>query len=68
MPKIIHKNKETALVKTGNESIPVRMQDWLKHLVCIGDTGIIEKDYVTGEYVMTDYIRNIDEISGDVNE
>lgn len=61
---IIHKNDNNALVlnsKTG-KSFPVQLQAWLKHLVCIGDLAIIKKSPVTGEWVMTDYIRFIDEV------
>ena len=64
---VIHKQGNTALVK-GNtgKSFPVIMVDWLKHLVCIGDTAIIKRNHVTGELMMTDYVRYIDNIGEDL--
>ena len=67
---VIHKNNDTALVLSSRskKSFPVKMMDWLKHLVCVGDIAIVKKSPVSGEWFLTDYVRNIDEISGDVNE
>ena len=62
--KVIHKQGNTALVKGNNgKSFVVTMVDWLKHLVCIGDTAIVKKSQVSGEWIMTDYIRYIDEVT-----
>ena len=63
--KVIHKDTErnVALVQ-GKNTFPVRMMDWLKFLVCVGDTAIVKKSVVTGEWVMTDYIRYVDNNGG----
>lgn len=63
--KVINKqgNKALLLSNTSNKSFPVTMQDWLKHLVCVGDLAIVKKSQVSGEWIMTDYIRNIDEVT-----
>ena len=67
--RVIHTQGDTALVRNGSEpSFPVRMMDWLKFLVCVGDIAIIKRSPVSGEWIMTDYIRQIDEIGGEVNE
>ena len=60
--RIIHKDEDNALVKSdrNNCGFVVVMQDWLKHLVCVGDLAILSKSKVTGEWIMTDYVRNID--------
>ena len=62
---VIHKQGNTALVKSNhsNKSFPVTMQNWLKHLVCVGDLAIVKKSQVSGEWIMTDYIRYIDEVT-----
>ena len=62
---VINKQGNNALVKSNrsNKSFPVTMQDWLKHLVCVGDLAIIKKSPVSGEWIMTDYIRYIDEVT-----
>ena len=66
MLTVIHKDHErkTALVKSdkSNRSFPVTLQDWLRFLVCVGDIAIVKKSHVSGEWIMTDYIRNIDEV------
>ena len=67
---VIHKQGDTALVKNSKtqKSFPVIMQEWLKHLVCIGDLAIVKRSPVTGEWFMTDYVAYMDNIGGDVNE
>ena len=56
--KVIHKQGNTALVRNGSKpSFPVTMQKWLKNLVCVGDLAIVKKSPVSGEWIMTDYIR-----------
>lgn len=67
--RVIHTQGDTALVRNGSKpSFPVRMMEWLKFLVCVGDIAIIKRSPVSGEWIMTDYIRQIDEIGGEVNE
>ena len=63
--KVINKQGNKALVKSNrsNKSFPVTMQTWLKHLVYVGDLAIIKKSPVSGEWIMTDYIRYIDEVT-----
>ena len=61
--KVIHKDNNMALVKGKGKSFPVHLQDWLKHLVCVGDTAIVKKSPVSGEWIMTDYIRYVDEVT-----
>ena len=59
---VIHKQGNTALIlnsKTG-KSFPVTMQKELQYLVCIGDLAIVKRSPVSGEWFLTDYIRNID--------
>ena len=64
--RVIHKDHErkTALVKSDRtqKAFPVTLQDWLRFLVCVGDIAIVKKSHVTGEWILTDYIRNIDEV------
>ena len=59
--KVIHKDhqRNVALVKSdkSSKSFPVQLQDWLKNLVCVGDYAIVKKSPVTGEWIMTDYVR-----------
>ena len=65
--KVIHKdhNTNTCLVQNGSKpSFPVLMQKWLRNLVCVGDLAIVKKSPVTGEWIMTDYIRYIDNVGG----
>ena len=63
--KVIHKQGDTALVRNGSKpSFPVRMMSWLKFLVCVGDIANLKKSPVTGEWIMTDYIRYIDNVGG----
>lgn len=59
---VINKQGNKALVQSNRtgKSFPVTMQTWLKHLVCIGDLATVKKSRVSGEWIMTDYIRNID--------
>ena len=61
---VINKQGNKALVKSNrsNKSFPVTMQTWLKHLVCVGDLAIIKKSPVSGELIMVDYVRFIDEV------
>ena len=63
---VIHKDVErnVALVKSdkSDESFPVRMLNWTRFLVCVGDIAIVKKSAVSGEWLLTDYIRNIDEV------
>ena len=65
--KVIHKDhqRNVALVKSdrSKKSFPVTMMSWLKFLVCVGDIAIVKKSHVSGEWIMTDYIR----IFGDVD-
>ena len=62
---VIHKDTErnVALVQ-GKKTFPVHMQNWLKHLVCVGDSAIVTKSPVTGEWIMTDYVRYVDNNGG----
>ena len=66
MLTVIHKDdqRKTALVKSdkSDKSFPVTLQDWLRFLVCVGDIAIVKKSHVSGEWIMTDYIRNVDEV------
>ena len=58
--KVIHKdhNTNTCLVQNGSKpSFPVLMQKWLRNLVCVGDLAIVKKSAVSGEWIMTDYVR-----------
>ena len=58
--KVIHKDHttNTCLVRNGSKpSFPVTMQKWLRNLVCVGDLAVVKKSPVTGEWIMTDYIR-----------
>ena len=67
--KVIHKdnNHNIALVQDGNKpSFPVLMQKWLRNLVCVGDLAIIKKSPVSGEWILTDYVRVIDNIGEDL--
>lgn len=60
---VIHKQGNTALIlnsKTG-KSFPVRMLNWTRFLVCVGDIAIVKKSPVSGEWFLTDFIRNIDQ-------
>lgn len=63
---VIHKDIErnVALVKSdkSDESFPVRMLNWTRFLVCVGDIAIVKRSAVSGEWLLTDYIRNIDEV------
>jgi len=61
--KVLNKQGNKALIKGKGNSFTVTMQDWLKNLVCVGDIAIIKKSYVSGEWIMTDYVRNIDEVA-----
>jgi len=62
MLTVIHKKDNTALVKSSRtgKSFPVRMLNWTRFLVCVGDTAIVKKSPVSGEWLLTDYVRNID--------
>ena len=66
---VIHKDtqRKTALIKNNEtqRSFPVILQDWLRFLVCVGDIAIINRT-VSGEWIMTYYIRNIDNIGEDL--
>ena len=70
MLRIIHKDdqRQVALVKAdgSKKSIPVKMAEWLRYLVCIGDGAIIKRNHVTGELMLTDYVRVIDNVGDDV--
>ena len=56
---IDHKNN-TCLVRNGSKpSFPVKMMNWLKFLVCVGDWAIVKKSPVSGEWIMTDYVRYV---------
>ena len=60
---VIHKQGNTALIlnsKTG-KSFPVRMLNWTRFLVSIGDIAIVKRSPVSGEWFLTDFIRNIDQ-------
>lgn len=46
-----------ALVQGKNKTFPVTLQKWLRFLVCTGDLAIVKKSPVSGEWIMTDYIR-----------
>ena len=61
---VIHKDSTngTALVKGKGKSFPVKLQKWLTHLVCVGDTAIVKKSPVSGELIMVDYVRFIDDV------
>jgi len=61
--KVLNIQGDKALVRNGSKpSFTVTMQSWLKHLVCVGDIAIVKKSPVSGEWFLTDYIRNIDEM------
>ena len=62
---VINKQGDMALVKSNksDKSFPVHLQDWLKHLVCVGDIAIVKKSPVSGQWIMTDYIRYVDEVT-----
>ena len=64
--KVLNKQGNKALVKSdrSKKSFPVTMQTWLKNLVCIGDIAIVKKSVVSGEWIMTDYIRYVDNMEG----
>jgi hypothetical protein len=57
--KVVHKDNQrsVALVKGTRKTFPVHMQKWLKNLVCVGDLAVVKKSPVSGEWIMTDYIR-----------
>ena len=69
MLRIIHKDqdRQVALVKAdgSKQSIPVIMAEWLRYLVCVGDGAIIKRNHVTGELMLTDYVRVIDNVGDD---
>lgn len=52
-----------ALVQGARKTFPVHLQDWLKFLVVVGDLAIVKKSHVSGEWIMTDYVR----MDGDVD-
>jgi len=60
----VQADKGTALVKGRKRTFPVILQDWLKFLICVGDLAIVKKSPVSGEWIMTDYVR----MWGDVDE
>ena len=65
----IHKDhkRNVALVRDGSKpSFPVLMQKWLRNLVCVGDLAIIKKSAVSGEWILTDYVRVIDNVGEDL--
>ena len=64
--QILNIQGNKALVKSNRtgKSFTVTMMTWLKHLVCIGDLATVKKSPVSGEWIMTDYIRNIDNVGG----
>ena len=64
--RVINKQGNKALVQSNRtgKSFPVTMMTWLKHLVCVGDLATVKKSPVSGEWIMTDYIRNIDNVGG----
>lgn len=61
---VIHKDikNNTCLVKSSKtgKSFPVKMLNWTRFLVCVGDIAIVKKSPVSGEWLLTDYVRNID--------
>ena len=61
---VIHKDikNNRCLVKSSRtgKSFPVRMLNWTRFLVCVGDIAIVKRSSVSGEWFLTDYIRNID--------
>ena len=64
--KVIHKQGNTALVQSGSKpSFPVQMMKWLQHLVCVGDYAIVKKSPVSGEWIMTDYIRMFGDVDNE---
>ena len=65
---VIHKQDNKALIKNSKtgKSFPVRMINWTRFLVQVGDIAIVTKSPVSGEWIMTDYVRNIDNV-GDMD-
>ena len=61
---VIHKDvkNNTCLVKSSKtgKSFPVKMLNWTRFFVCVGDIAIVKKSPVSGEWFLTDYVRNID--------
>ena len=66
--RVIHKDHttNTCLVRNGSKpSFPVTMMSWLKNLVCVGDLAIVKKSPVSGEWIMTDYIRYMGDVDNE---
>ena len=61
--KHVDYKRGVALVQSKRNIFPVQLQKWLKFLVVVGDLAIVKKSPVSGEWIMTDYIR----IDGDVD-
>ena len=53
----VQSDKGTALVQGKHKTFPVQLAYWLRFLVRKGDLCKVTKSQVTGEWVMTDYIK-----------
>lgn len=62
--KHVDYDRGVALVQSTRKTFPVTVSKDIKYDICPGDLATVVKSVVTGEWIMTDFIRMVGDIDG----